>query len=88
MYGKSGDLITRKEKPMKSFISKAAGIIIITLMIAIIIAFIAAIPTMLLWNWVISDIFALPEITLKQALGLNLLCAILFNSPKVNNKKE
>jgi hypothetical protein len=43
-------------------------------------AVLLALPTMLLWDYVMPIIFALPKITLFQALGLNLLCGILFRS--------
>ena len=43
-------------------------------------AVLLALPTMLLWDYVMPIIFALPKITLFQALGLNLLCCILFRS--------
>jgi hypothetical protein len=33
---------------------------------------------LLLWNWLITDIFHLRRITLWEALGLLLLCRILF----------
>jgi lipopolysaccharide export LptBFGC system permease protein LptF len=38
-----------------------------------------ALPTYWLWNWLCPTLFKLPEVTLWQALGLNLLCGILFN---------
>lgn len=37
-----------------------------------------SIPVAMLWNWVIPDIFALPSITYSQALGISLLCQLLF----------
>jgi hypothetical protein len=43
-------------------------------------AIVMAIPTYLIWNWVIPSIFQLPEITRGQALGLNMLSSILFKS--------
>jgi hypothetical protein len=43
-------------------------------------AVLLALPTMLLWDYVMPIIFSLPKITLFQALGLNLLCGILFRS--------
>lgn len=43
-------------------------------------AVLLALPTMLLWDYVMPIIFSLPQITLFQALGLNLLCGILFRS--------
>jgi membrane protein required for beta-lactamase induction len=48
-------------------------------MIAIVIV-ILGYPLMLLWNWLMPIIFNLPEITLWQAIGLNLLSTILFKS--------
>jgi hypothetical protein len=39
-----------------------------------------AIPVMLLWDWLMPEIFGLPEITLLQALGLIVLSGILFKS--------
>lgn len=43
-------------------------------------AVLLALPTMLLWNWVMPTIFALPSIGFLKALGLNLLCGVLFRS--------
>ena len=43
-------------------------------------AILLALPTMLLWDWVMPAIFGLPKITFFQALGLNLLCGFLFRS--------
>lgn len=44
------------------------------------VAIVMAVPTYFLWNWLIPSIFQLPEITLGQALGLNMLSSILFKS--------
>jgi len=33
---------------------------------------------MLLWNWLMPEIFGLPELSFLQALGLFLLCKLLF----------
>ena len=52
------------------------------------IAFIAVVcillmfPVMWLWNWLMPLIFGLCRINIWQALGLNLLSAILFKSNK------
>ena len=43
-------------------------------------AVLLALPTMLLWNWVMPGVFALGKISFFQALALNLLCGILFRS--------
>ncbi len=43
-------------------------------------AVLLALPTMLLWDWVVPGIFGLGKITFFQALGLNLLTGVLFRS--------
>jgi len=43
-------------------------------------------PLMLLWNWLMPNIFGLPEITFWQAIGLNFLSTILFKSTIIKNK--
>lgn len=49
-------------------------------------AVIMALPTMLLWNWLMPTIFKLPEITFWQALGLIMLAGCIF--PKTTVKKD
>ena len=50
-------------------------------------------PLMLIWNWLIPDIFGIPqghnayEIDLWEAIGINILCTILFR-PNINIKKD
>ena len=46
----------------------------------LIIAVIGAIPVWIAWNWVVPFIFHLPEITLVQALMLNILAASFFKT--------
>ena len=33
---------------------------------------------MMLWNWVMVDLFAMPTVTFWQMFGLNWLCGLLF----------
>ncbi len=47
-----------------------------------------ALPVMLLWNWLIPFIFGLTKIGFFKALGLTLLCNILFKSSTTVNKKD
>jgi hypothetical protein len=56
------------------------GILIGIFLLAVIWALIAALPVMLLWNWIMPDIFSLPEIGLFKAWGLAFLCSLLFKS--------
>ena len=67
---------------MKSSI-EALGLFIGTLAILLVLL---GYPVMLLWNWLIPQIFGLPEITFWQAIGLNILCTILFR-PTISIKK-
>jgi len=47
---------------------------------------IMAVPTMLLWDWLMPELFDLKEITLFQAWGLNFLCGMLFKSHNSTGK--
>jgi len=49
------------------------------------VALVLGLPLMLLWNWIIPNIFYFNKITFFQAVGLNLLSSILFKSH--NTKK-
>ena len=55
-------------------------------MIAILIVLLGY-PVMLLWNWLMPELFNLPAVTFWQAIGLNFLCTILFK-PTINIKKD
>lgn len=39
-----------------------------------------AMPTWVLWNWLMPEVLGLREINFFQALGLNILCCILFQN--------
>ncbi len=45
-----------------------------------------AVPTMLLWDWLMPELFGLKEVTLFQAWGLNFLCGMLFKSHSSSSK--
>jgi hypothetical protein len=45
-----------------------------------IIALLVSIPVWLLWNWLMPEIFGLKAISWLQALGLCVLCGMLFKS--------
>jgi Ca2+/H+ antiporter, TMEM165/GDT1 family len=63
------------------------GTFFLGLFIILIIVFILALPTMLLWNAIITDIFNLKEITFWQALGINLLSSLLLGNKQNQNNK-
>lgn len=56
------------------------GLVILTLSISAAICLLTAVPVYYLWNWLMPDIFALPEITYWQSFGITILCNLLFKS--------
>lgn len=47
-----------------------------------------AIPTMLLWDWLMPEIFGLTTITIWQAWGLNILAGIFFKKGGKTTKND
>jgi hypothetical protein len=45
-------------------------------------------PLMILWNWLMPNIFGLPEIGFWQACGLQLLATILFKQTSFQSNKK
>ena len=45
-------------------------------------------PLMLLWNWLMPELFGLPLITFWQAIGLNILSTILFRPTTIIRKED
>jgi hypothetical protein len=45
-------------------------------------------PLMLLWNWLMPELFGLPLITFWQAIGLNFLSTILFRPTTIVKKED
>ena len=64
---------------MENFLG-VIGTIVIAIVILLLVAVLFAIPTLLLWNWLIPVLFGLKTITLFQAWGVNVLTGILFKS--------
>lgn len=56
--------------------SKLGTVILIFCLIVICMS----VPVFYLWNWLMPIIFGIKEITIWEALGINLLCSILFKS--------
>lgn len=50
------------------------------LAVVLIVAALMAFPTMWLWNWLMPVLFGLCKINFWQALGINILSAILFKN--------
>ena len=68
---------------MKKTIESIAALLGLIAIIIVLLGY----PVMLLWNWLMPEIFGLSEITFWQAIGLNILCTILFR-PSISIKKQ
>ena len=64
----------------KSAGATAAGMILSVIGLMISMSLLFALPVMLLWNWLMPEIFGLTTLTFFQSWGLMMLCALLFNS--------
>lgn len=65
------------------FLAFIIGVISFSLIfggIIIVLGLIWAIPTMLLWDWLMPELFGLSTITIWQAWGLNILAGIFFKN--------
>ncbi len=66
---------------------EAISILFFALIFVVIWAAIISLPVMLLWNWTITVIFGLPEISWFQAWAIIALISILGRF-MLNNKKD
>jgi hypothetical protein len=66
---------------------KSIEAILLVIGLLILSALLLAIPTMLLWNTLLPNLFGTPQISLYEAVGINILSGILFKS-NVNIKKD
>lgn len=62
------------------------GKVLTVISLIVVVAVLAALPTMLLWNWLMPDMFGLAEVGFWEALGLNILGGILFRGASVSSK--
>ncbi len=62
------------------------NIIVVSVAYLFFVAALMSLPVMLLWDWLMPQIFGLKEITWFQAWGLMFLCGLLFRSN--TSKKE
>jgi hypothetical protein len=64
---------------------KIIAAIALILVLIVLFALIAALPLMLLWNWLMPVLFGVPTIGFLQALGLLVLSGLLFKSSSVKS---
>lgn len=73
-----------KLAPSMNFVAVVAGIVVLVLITGVVMAW----PTMLLWNWLMPDIFGLKKIDFWQALGLLVLSGFLFKGAGLSSSKN
>ena len=63
---------------------------VLAIILLIALMFISPWIEMMLWNWVMVDLFAMPTVTFWQMFGLNWLCGLLFrrNSSNISTSKN
>ncbi|MBU2491987.1 MAG: RnfABCDGE type electron transport complex subunit D [Bacteroidetes bacterium] len=78
---------TRKRTPLKIAAWVVGGVLL-----AIVFAFVFGYFVMLLWNWLMPEIFGLPAVTYWQAVGIIILSRLIFgglgNNHSDKNKKH
>lgn len=72
------------KEQIKNIITGILGL----LALIVIACFIVAFPIMLLWNWLMPEIFGLPIIDFWQALGLSVLSSLLIRAYSSGSKNE
>lgn len=63
-----------------STIAYIIGMLLVFIILILIVACITAFPVKWLWNWLMPILFNLQEINFWQALGLEILCSLLFKT--------
>ena len=71
---------------MEKFLTVLTTLIYVMVVVCFIALVIRA-PTMWLWNAIMPTIFGLTKITFWQAVGINLLCSILFGNISTGSDK-
>lgn len=62
---------------------------VLAVILLIALMFISPWIEMMLWNWVMVDLFAMPTVTFWQMFGLNWLCGLLFRrSSNISTNKN
>lgn len=61
------------------------GVVVVGILFGISLLF--ALPTMILWNWLMPAVFGITKIGFWQAWGINFLSGILFKSSTTSSKK-
>lgn len=71
---------------MKNFF-EVFVLLVLTFSAAVLFSFVTAWVVMLLWNWLMPEIFDISTITYWQAFGMMILSSMLFGGIKFNYNK-
>lgn len=72
---------------MKTTTDVLSGLLAFIAIVALI-CILLGLPLMLLWNWLMPELFNLPQIDFWQAVGLQLLATLLFKNTNTSSKKD
>lgn len=73
---------------MIDVILRVIGFLLGIIIYLIILSVVFGLPIMYLWNWLVVDLFHLPQITFSQAVGLYVLCDLLFKKNELNPESK
>ena len=59
------------------------GALVVTATV-LVVGLLYALPVMWIWNWMMPELFALPQLTLWQAFWGTFLCGLLFKNTQTN----
>lgn len=66
----------------------ALTIILSSFGIALVVILFLGLPTMILWNWLMPELFGLKEINFWQAIGIQILAYLIFPTKSTNSSKS
>lgn len=65
---------------------KVVAVIVLFVVVVAVMSVVVAYPVMLLWNWLMPELFGLATIDFWQALGISVLCQLLFKSTSSSSR--
>lgn len=74
-------------KRWQALLAGALIVLFAVILVAAVAVLIGAI-VMVLWNFVMPAVFALPALNLVQAIALAMLCAVLFKTPPTSRRSK
>lgn len=72
---------------METFMKVILGALMVVV-VALLVGMLMALPVMWCWNYVMPDIFGLPELGFWQALWGTVMCKFMFPNPMINVSKK